>query len=445
MINSVSLGNISNTKNTTPLQIKKQEVTPAFGKIFSLRNSKNISNVYQQNPIRTRLTESEQHLYTEIVKAVSNSANEDKSVHSDKYTQAQKLNILLMNGKLLNSSSNDGTTTLENLYKILSTERIKGFSNVKLLNQTIDAIFDPTIITQKFGDIPTPVKSVLSAEPAIVQTTDTNLKSINVDEVGSGTCAATSIEYNMANKMPAEFARWANELSSPKYSVSQNVKSSALSKNPLETLELFKYFKFYPNKVNFDSYNFELRPDNNAILRAYVQNEYYDSGERSVIDVLMQSTIMNMGSRGKYNSLNDARHSDDVAEGLQEHEKTFMESIIANKEKLTLTYMTIAPDNETIQSRRCSNSKIEKHLKDALSMGEDVIIGYRDTYQGNVFWHEITISGMKKDKLGRTVFLCNDTDDNKNQLFEWKASDLIPKIHHATYPAQLVENEYTLI
>ncbi|MBR2386924.1 hypothetical protein IKA92_06480, partial [bacterium] len=151
-----------------------------------------------------------------------------------------------------------------------------------------------------------------------------------------------------------------------------------------------------------------------------------------------------------YNSLNDVRVNDVVSEGLQETEKTFMESIITNKEKLTLTYMDVAQDGQTIQGRRCSNSKIEKHLKEALAMGEDVIIGCREVaYDGLgnevVGWHEVTVTGMKKDHLGRTIFLINDTDDNKNQLFEWKASDLIPKIHHATYPAQLVENEYTLI
>ena len=40
---------------------------------------------------------------------------------------------------------------------------------------------------------------------------------------------------------------------------------------------------------------------------------------------------------------------------------------------------------------------------------------------------------------------CNDTDDNYNGLIEYSADYLIPKIHHAGYPAKIVEADYDRI
>ena len=48
-------------------------------------------------------------------------------------------------------------------------------------------------------------------------------------------------------------------------------------------------------------------------------------------------------------------------------------------------------------------------------------------------------SYYKKDLSGKLIFVCNDTDDDKPHLVEYPADYLLPKIHHAGYPVQIVE------
>ena len=45
--------------------------------------------------------------------------------------------------------------------------------------------------------------------------------------------------------------------------------------------------------------------------------------------------------------------------------------------------------------------------------------------------HEITIVGYEQDANGKGVFVCNDTDDDLNQLIKMPEAELIPLIHHA--------------
>ena len=122
--------------------------------------------------------------------------------------------------------------------------------------------------------------------------------------VHSSTCPAASIEFNLAHKMPAEFARIADGLTSEKMSVTKNLKLNELSQSTIDIIWMLNEFNI-PHKL--DSWNeltVELKPDRNAIVRARVQNTYQDAGERSPLDVLMQSTFMNVGAQNTYNSLN---------------------------------------------------------------------------------------------------------------------------------------------
>ncbi len=53
--------------------------------------------------------------------------------------------------------------------------------------------------------------------------------------------------------------------------------------------------------------------------------------------------------------------------------------------------------------------------------------------------HEITVVGYNTDKDGKTEFICVDTDDENPKFVKYKADWLLPKIHHAGYPAKIVE------
>ena len=392
-------------------------------------------------------------MYTELVGAINASKPEDLSVLPQKHTQAQKLDVLLKNGKLLSNCSNDGSTTLENLYKALTTPRLSNLSSVKIVNQTIDALFDPTIITQKFGDIPEQAQELFLSHPKTSEEVKQNPESMHV--TNSGTCVAASIEFHLANKHPSEFARWIQELSSPALSVKQTINMSSLSKNFLDAIWLLDAFKLKTTELNFERANLVLEPDDQVILRALLQDNFQDPDERSIVDVLMQSTILNIGSQKTYNSLTDVRKGDfnSSPQGLIEFEKTFVESIIENKEKLSIVYQNI-DENNTLMGYRCGFDKIEEHIKKTIASGEDVIIGYIVLDEegktllddeGRISGHEITIADVKKDKHGETIFVCNDTDDGKNHLIEYPASWLLPRIHHAGYPASIVENEHELL
>ncbi len=75
-------------------------------------------------------------------------------------------------------------------------------------------------------------------------------------------------------------------------------------KKTLDAVWLLNKFKT-PHKIgNFDKAVVLLKPDENAIIRARIQNHHRDKGERSIIDVLMQSTMMQLGSQQTYNSFN---------------------------------------------------------------------------------------------------------------------------------------------
>lgn len=420
----------------------------------------NLANIV---PIRTKLeTQDEQNMYAKVFSALQN--NPEYSVSPmDNVSVAAKLDSLLKSGKLLSSQSNDGTTTLKNLYDILLTPRCLGLNNVKILAQVIDVLYEPSIITQNFGDIPKDIKNKILSSEDIAQSIKANPDLMDVE--GSGTCVAASVEFHIANKHPAEFARWVSGLTSQRQEVEQKVRLEALSKNILDAITFLDIFEAKQKNFNFDYSTLSLKPDEGAYIRAQVQDKHWDKGERTIVDVLMQSTLMQLGSQESYDSLTDIRGGkfSSNPQGLVETEKTFIESIVENNEKMSIRYQKV-DDNQNLVGWECDFGKIEKHIIDTLNIGEDVIIGYVLTNETsgktkNVSYvntpdnapnkiingHEITIVGYKTDKNGKVTFICNDTDDDKSQLIEYSADFLIPKIHHAAYPVSIIEDDLALI
>ncbi len=386
---------------------------------------------------RTELSSSEEkQKYTEVLKLL------------DKNTKKQ-LELLLKGGILLNSESNDHSTVLDNLYKMATTPRAEGLSNVGILKDTIATISYPFVITQQFGDIPQAYrKSALSANTV----GETNLvtrfkKAQDIDVEHSGTCVAASIEFNLAEKMPAEFARFAEGLSSPSMSIQKEIKLRNLADNALDAIWLLNAFEIPFEANNFDNALLTFAPDKNAIIRAQIQTTDKDPLERSPLDVLMQSTFMQVGSQQSYNSLTDKRKGkfNQNDKGLIEFEKTFTESVVEDKSKLSVTYQTV-DDNARLVGYETDFDTMKKHLLKALDMGENVIIGYTQTDQNNIIinGHEITIIGYRYNPDGKLVFICNDTDDNLSKPVEYSEDYLLPKIHHAALPESIVAGDLTV-
>jgi len=80
-------------------------------------------------------------------------------------------------------------------------------------------------------------------------------------------------------------------------------------------------------------------------------------------------------------------------------------------------------------------------------MGENIIIGYTQTNENNIIvnGHEITIVGYKKDDNGKLNFICNDTDDGISRPIVYSEDYLLPKIHHAALPKEVVENDMNIV
>ena len=266
--------------------------------------------------------------------------------------------------------------------------------------------------------------------------------------VRSASCVATSIEFNLASKMPAEFARMAEGLSSEKYSVTKKLKLTDISPNFVDAIWMLNEFNMKYKINNWEDVEVKLEPDRNAIIRARIQNSFKDPGERSLVDVLMQSTLMNIGSQNTYDSLTDTRTGkyNPDNKGLTDIEKNFTEEIAQGKPKVSVTYQ-ILDDQGTLTGYECDQQTVQKHLLDALKTNNNVIIGYTQFDDQNrvINGHEITVIGAEKSPEGKLIFICNDTDDNKSEPIKWAADELIPLIHHAGLPKEVLKDEVEFV
>ena len=160
---------------------------------------------FKSMTVRTSLsTREETKKYNEISRLI------DKNLKKD-------LQTLLKTGKLLSNDSNDKSTTLDNLYKMATTTRLEGLDKKKLVEDVIQTIKNPFRITQKFGDIPVNLQNEIITNE---RNNGKNISAMDLD-VKSSTCPAASIEFNLAHKMPSEFARMAEGLSSKEISVNK--------------------------------------------------------------------------------------------------------------------------------------------------------------------------------------------------------------------------------
>lgn len=421
----------------------------------------------------------------------------------------KSLESLLKTGKLLAKNSNDGTSTLQNLYKIYKEPRVQGINNVKILSETVKTLENPFIITQKFGKIPDlQVNQIIANEQQAALTSGiglnnnlapqfnnaqymgpvSSLTAQDINVVASGTCVAASMEFNLADNKPAEYARYVAGLTSPALSVKSIVNYKDIAPTMLEAGDLLDKFGVEHKMIGWDNVEVTLKPDRNAIVRARAEGTYEQQGIRSSIDTLMQSTFMQVGSANSYNSLNDIRTGGFNLDnkGLTEFEKNFAEALVDNSGgKTSMTYQ-IVDDNKFLQGYNSDFATVQKQLVDSLKSGSNVIIGITEfdhkikTNDGRQYsvisaapdskgqmaykcineagqafninsqnvveetkeiigGHEITVIDTKTDKNGRLSFICNDTDDNYVGPVEISADDLIPKIHHAGIPNKVLD------
>ncbi|MFH0702995.1 MAG: hypothetical protein V2B14_05600 [bacterium] len=463
-INSLSTNpNIINNKNNQPISLNQvnysvvaspNNINPnnaAFSGISNIPFSSYFSK-----------TQTPQKIYKELYNSLDNEGK-------------VRIESLLKTGKLFSRDSTDGSTTLQNLYKIITEPRVRGLNSKKILDEAVKTLANPYIITQDFSEIPGPlIGSIIENEkqsnPAVgklLTPDDLNMKETN-------SCVAASIEFNLADKRPSEFARYAASLTSPDLCVKTKAKYEDIADiNLLEAVNWLNQYKVENKSLDWNTVEFTLRPDREAIIRARVQNTYQNPGTKSSIDVLMQSTFMQVGSCNDYNSLIDKNNKDFIKnnkkekfdsdenepsdDGISFEAQDFINTIVDSKtKKVTLIYHDFDDNNYLNKDKICDYETVKKHLLDTLKTGSNVIIGI-DKIENNKFMmgHEIVITGTKLDKNNELYFTCFGIHPSTGETFDLssvlfldnpghalvKAEELIPKIHHASIPIKILDTE----
>lgn len=361
----------------------------------------------------------------------------------------RKLEFALKSGQLLKNNSNDKSSVLDNLYKIITEERDPGLDKNTILEECLDILANPYVITQTCEDIPNEYKKQVIG---LITGLDTNPQKImqtaqELDNMHTGTCPAASIEFDLATKKTAEFVRMVEGLTSPRNEVQKIIRMNSLSEKSSDAIWLLTKFKTPHKMLNFDTAAVLLKPDENAIVRARIQNQHKDKGERSIIDVLMQSTLMQLGSQQTYNSLTDKRAPNAWTQedgGLIDFEKTYVESVVEDKNTTSVTYQKVNEDGKLIGYEKDFGT-IKKELLETLNAGHNIIIGYTwpDPENDNrLAGHEITIVGYKTNPDGEGVFICQDSDDDIEKPIEMSEKFLLPKIHHAGIPEEIASKDF---
>ena len=370
---------------------------------------------------------------------------------SEELNQAyrKKLDFALKSGILLKNSSDNRSSVLDNLHKILKEERDQGLDGKTILLECLDIIANPYVITQKGEDIPKEYKKQVIGLVTNLSENDNDIiqTDYELDNLHTGTCSTASVEFDLATKNPAEFFRMVEGLTSPKNEVYKVIDMDALSENTLDAVWLLNTFKTPHQIIDYKKAVVKLKPDKNAIIRARIQNNHRDKGERGIIDVLMQSTMMQLSSQQTYESLTDKRAPNAWTQddgGLIDFEKTYVESIMENKNTTSVIYQRVDA-NGRLAGYEKDFATIKKELLDTLAMGHNIIIGYTwpDPDNDNILaGHEITIVGTKTGANGETIFICQDSDDEVDKPIEISESFLLPKIHHAGLPEEIASRDF---
>ena len=434
---SVSLQNLNNVARTVGVQNKKSVNSNNSAPIETQNSVPNFRAYTSTVSIRTALANKDEHKKYE---ALSNELD---------LPYRKKLEFALKSGQLLKNNSNNKSTVLDNLYKIITEDRDPGLDKVVILKECLDILANPYVITQTCEDIPNQYKrqvigliTNLSEDPNEIAKAKWELENMH-----TGTCPAASIEFDLATKHTAEFFRMVEGLTSPNNEVVKTIKMDNLSQKSNDAIWLLQTFKT-PHQMNgFETATILLKPDKDAIIRARIQNSNRDKGERSIIDVLMQSTLMQLGSQQTYNSLTDKRAPNEWTQedgGLIDFEKTYVESVVEDKNTTSVTYQKV-DENGHLSGYEKDFGTIKKELLDTLKMGHNIIIGYTwpDPDNDNrLAGHEITIVGYKVNPNGEGVFICQDSDDDIDAPIEMSEKELLPKIHHAGLPDEIASRDF---
>lgn len=374
----------------------------------------------------------------------------------------RQLKALLEQGVLTSTETDNGHTTLYQLYSMLTTPRSPGYDAKVLVRETIETLYQPYAITQKFQPLSENAANKLlqmynnqapnwQSYPNNQPGKQLTWNDLNVEN--SATCVSSSLMYYMADKKPSELARHLNELTSPMNAFYEKVKLSELSPDdPSKAFEILKQRQIYYYMSGPDEVTVKVENPPAGIIRA-MDSQHVPTGTkyRNAIQTAYQSSLTFLATRS-YDPATDLRDAEDggTSKGLTEDEKTFMERVIKDNGGVdSITYQVVngkanpAPGEEGnayLYGYTRSFQQTASDLLASLRIGEPIIIGITDTDETGtiVGGHEVTVVGATTDpKTGELKFVVADSDDNMPSLVIRSARELIPRIHHAGMPMQL--------
>lgn len=354
----------------------------------------------------------------------------DKILNSLPAQSVLDFESLRKHGVLTDKNSNDKSSTLDNLYKILTTERAPMLDKSAILAQTIGHLNNPYLISQKSDNSITNYLEALFSP-----------KTPLCEKENSSTCTAACIEFDLAQQEPAEFTRFVEGLTSPAIEVEKTIDLDNLADKALDAIWLLNIFEIPHEETDFNKVKITLKPDDMVLLKVGLDRKRTKhSKQRNTIDTLLQSMFMNVGSQQSYNSLTDRRDGNfNVGErGLIEYEKTFVESVVRNKNIISVNYQKI-DSGGNIVGYEADFGTIKSQLLDTLALHENIVAGITKTNkEGKLKGHEIVITDARTGKDGKTEFLCFNSDIDKTSPVVYGEDYLLPKIHHAGIPKDIV-------
>lgn len=323
----------------------------------------------------------------------------------------RKLRECLNAGKLLDSKSSDKSTVLDNLYKIVTQPRAKEVNSLNILNECINILSNPEIITQITEDIPSQYVKQFSGLIS-KQHSEYKTKSIKkiLENRDVNSCVAASVEYYMAVEHPAEFFRIVEGLTSVKKEVKKYVDCRKVDL----TDDVIEFYKT-KNEMQNGYMEVTLKADDNAYLLANMQKSFQDDDERTSVDILTQSLIFQLAVGNTYDSITDRHKSlfNPSGEGICANEENYALKILTGNNVVCKEYKEI-DEFGSIEKVYGSEQEIGNDIDNALNNGKIVLAGIYCVYEkGSELCnegHELTIIGKTKGIDGTEYYICKDSD-----------------------------------
>jgi hypothetical protein len=370
----------------------------------------------------------------------------------------------LKQGRLTDTKADDNRSTVAHLYNMATTARHTGFDNAIILEDTLRLLSQPQTITQKFGTLkPESLQGLQrfyssGLGPKISQPIDMNTLKVT----SSATCVASSLMYYMAHRNPSEFVRHIAELTSPRLAFQEKAWLNEISpEDPSQAARKLQEYGIPATAVpgtNGAQYWIKADLPYSGVIRALNQQGKHEVGARGVVESAYQAALTHLVVRSYDPGLDMRVNPDgtlDPSKGLEEDRKTLMESIIKdNGGIMSVTYQFTASNRENepyLMGYYRNFESTTKDLMKAVDSGEDVIIGITDTdgygTTGRInMGHELTVTKYRKDKkTGEIIFTVADSDDNVSKLVERRASEIVPRIHHAGFPVKQAQTIWSEI